>query len=30
LKGRNLANEAISSEKKKTLFQTYVFDSYKY
>ena len=30
LKGRNLANEAISSDRKKTLFQRYVFDSYKY
>ena len=30
LKGRNLANEAISSERKKTLFQRYIFDSYKY
>jgi len=30
LRGRNLASEAISSEKKRTLFQRYVFDSYKY
>lgn len=30
LEGRILGNEAISSERKKTLFQRYVFDSYKY
>ena len=33
LEGRNLASEAISSdkyEKKKTMFQKYVFDSYKH
>ena len=30
LKGRNLGSEAISSDRKKTYFQRYVFDSYKY
>jgi len=30
LKGRNLGAESISSDRKKTYFQRYVFDSYKY
>mmetsp|Transcript_3361 Transcript_3361/g.5621 ORF Transcript_3361/g.5621 Transcript_3361/m.5621 type:complete len:188 (+) Transcript_3361:209-772(+) len=30
LRGRNLGAEAISSERKKSFFQSYVFDSYKY
>jgi len=30
LKGRNLANDAISSERKKGFFQNYVFDTYKH
>jgi hypothetical protein len=30
LKGRNLGSESISSDRKKTYFQRYVFDSYKY
>lgn len=30
LKGRNLATEAISSERKRTFFQRYVFDAYNY